>query len=112
MDINYKTVESTVEPLSIEFFKNTVYLRKDISSESRNIGDRVITYYTYQEAILTPEEFNEYSSQIAAKNAINGVDNADNIVKLITNQQIGDDNRLAIMEAIADLYEAIATAIA
>lgn len=44
-----------------------------------------------------------------AENAIKGTKDSENIVQLIAGQETGDGNQLAIMEAIADLYDAVAT---
>lgn len=110
MEINYKYAESTVKPTALEVSVGTVYLRKDITSITRTSeqGDET-TYWTYQEAALTPEEFNAYSNLVMAENAIKGTNDSDNIVQIMAGQETGDNNQLAIMEAIADLYDAIAT---
>lgn len=68
-------------------------------------------YWTYQEAALTPEEFNEYTSLLIAENAIKGTNDSDNIVQIMVGQEAGDTNQLTIMEAIADLYDIVATMI-
>lgn len=103
MELNYIYSESTVKPLSIEFTKKSVYLRRNVIEEIRD----GVPFYIYEEACLTPEEFNEYASQIKAVNAINGVNDSRNIANIMTVQKFGDDNQMIIMEAIADLYEAI-----
>lgn len=110
MKIVYKYVESTVKPAALEIEVGTVYLRKDIDSITRTSeqGDETI-YWTYQEAALTPEEFNNYTNLLMAENAIKGTNDSDNIVQIMAGQETGDNNQLAIMEAIADLYDAIAT---
>ena len=57
MELNYKYAESTVKPTALEVTVGTVYLRKDITSITRTSeqGDKT-TYWTYQEAAMTPEE--------------------------------------------------------
>ena len=94
MELNYKYAESTVQPTALEVTVGTVYLRKDITSITRTSeqGDKT-TYWTYQEAVLTPQEFNEYTNLLMA------------------GQETGDSQQLAIMEAIADLYDAVAAMI-
>lgn len=93
MDITYRYAESTVRPDAIQINADTVYLRKDISEIIRDDNqENKISYWTYQEAAMTVEEFNQNASAI-----------------LIAGQKNGDDNLLAVMEAIADLYETIAT---
>lgn len=109
MNPNYTYAESTVKPTTLEIDKCTVFLRKDINEEIRtdDIGNTV-KFWVYQEAKMSHEEFNEYSSYIAARNAIAGVNDSDNISTLLSGQENGDNNQLIIMEAIADLYEMIA----
>lgn len=82
MELNYVKSQSTVKPLEVEICKKSVYLRRNIASDGE--------IWTYEESCLTPEEFNEYISQVKAANVLNG-----------------DTNQLIIMEAIADLYELI-----
>ena len=112
MELTYKYAESTVQPTALEVTEGTVYLRKDISSITRTSeqGDNTV-YWTYQEAALTPEEFNEYTSLLMAENAIKGTNDSDNIVQIMVGQEAGDTNQLTIMEAIADLYDIVATMI-
>ncbi len=93
MEMTYRYAESTVRPNTIEICGNTVYLRKDISKlEREDDQGNQITYWSYQEANVTTEEFNQHVNVI-----------------LVSGQKSSDDDRLAIMEAIADLYETIAT---
>lgn len=111
MDIIYKTSRSTVKPVETEFTKHTVFLRKDMHEEEVSIPgtDETMTEWVYQEALLTYEEFEEYSKLIASANAIKGVNDSENISELVAGQANGDNNQLIIMEAIADLYDIIAT---
>lgn len=100
MKLKYKLTESTIRPLPIEFYETMVYLRKDISSiEVIDSENNSSTLWTYQEAKLTPSEFNEYSKVLMFNN----------MSQLISGQENGDNNQLIIMEAIADLYDAIAS---
>lgn len=110
MELKYRYAESTVKPSALEVTEGTVYLRKDIVEITRTSeqGYDATIYYTYQEAALTPQEFNEYTSILMAENAIKGTNDSDNIISLMDGQAAGDNNQLIIMEAIADLYDAIA----
>lgn len=85
MNIVYKSVVSATKPSEIKFGLNTVYLRKDIS-EIKHDDETVL--WSYQEAALTLDEYKEYSNLA---------------------QQNLDNNQLIIMDAIADIYEAIAS---
>lgn len=110
MELVYRPSESTVRPVEIEKSKHTVFLRKDIIEEERTDNDgNTYVWYTYQEAKLSHEDFDKYASFIAAKNAINGVNDSNNINNLLDGQAIGDNNQLIIMEALADLYDVIAS---
>ena len=88
MELKYIRAESTVKPSSIEYTKNSVYLHRNYTEEVRD----GVTFYIYEEACLTPEEFKEYSNKA-----------------VLAGQENGDNNQLIIMEAIADLYDLIAT---
>lgn len=110
MDLQYKYAESTVKPDTLQLDGDTVYLRNSIVEfvRSDETGNKT-TYWSYQEAALTQEEFNAYVNLIAAKNAINSVSVPENVYQLAIGQEIADSNQLAVMEAIAELYETIAT---
>ena len=111
MELIYRYSESTVKPVEIEICESTVFLRKDIESEDRydEASDTSTTFWIYQEAKMTPSEFAEYSNLIMATNAIKGTEDSENIKDLKVGQENGDNNQLIIMEAIADLYDAIAS---
>ena len=92
MILNYKTVYSFTEPTLIEVTPYVVYIRKDISSEERTREDGIgYAVYTYQEAALTPDEYEVYKT-------LQNSEKSENV----------NDNQLIIMEAIADLYDMIA----
>ena len=84
MELDYRYAESTVKPSTIEINDSTVYLRKDYSEIVR-IFDQSgeITYWTYQEAQITTQEFNEYVNMLMAQNAIKGQNDSENIVSLL-----------------------------
>lgn len=111
MELIYKHSEGSVKPELIEITKTTVWLRKDIVEEKRTytVDDVEITapYYTYKEAKLSHEDFNIYSSELAAMNAVRGVNDSNNINRIIQNGVDNGDNQLIIMEAMADLYNLI-----
>lgn len=109
MTLDYKYSESTVKPSIIYRGKSTVYIRKDIESVECFEDGSAITYWTYQEAKLSFEEFDKYIELVMAGNAIKGVNDSDNISQLVDGQVNGDNNQLIIMEAIADLYDVIAS---
>lgn len=108
MELKYVQAESAYKPTLVEIKKTTVYIRKDIVEENRtdDLGNKY-TMYVYSEATLSHEEFNKYSSELALMNALNSVNVTKNVSTLVEGQVIGDSNQLAIMEAIADLYEMI-----
>lgn len=110
MELNYRYSESTVKPAALEIAEGSVYFRKEITSVTRisEQGDETV-FWTYQEAELTPQEFNNYASLLMAEYTIKGKDDSANIVQLMAGQEAGDGNQLIIMEAIADLYDAVAS---
>lgn len=91
MKPDYKYSESRVKPTEIEVGKHSVALRRNITEEERtNENGDQLTFWTYEEARMSYEEFAEYSNFM-----------------LVTGQKNGDDNQLIIMEAIADLYDIV-----
>jgi len=110
MELNYRYSESTIKPPALEVTEGTVYIRKDYAEITRTSeqGEDPVLFYTYQEAALTPEEFNSYSNLLMTNHAIKGKDDSDNIIQIMDGQLISDNNQLIVMEAIADLYDAIA----
>lgn len=110
MEPKYIPAESTTKPPSIEMCKNTVYLRTDFEEQIRTDeqGNKIV-FWTYREARLTSTEFNAYANIVMTRNAINGVSIPDHISQLIVGQENGDNNQLILMEAIADLYDVIAS---
>lgn len=95
MKLEYVYSESTARPQEIEVCKTTVYFRKDITTEERVFENSIpVTYYVYQEAKMPIDEFKKMADNQASINAVRSSDNK--------------DNQLIIMEAIADLYDAIA----
>lgn len=110
MELNYRYSESTVKPAALEIAEGSVYFRKEITSVTRisDQGDEIV-FWTYQEAELTPQEFNNYASLLMVESTIKGKDDSANIVQLMAGQEAGDGNQLIIMEAIADLYDAVAS---
>ena len=100
MELNYRYSESTVRPVEVEKSKHTVFLRRNIVEEDRTDSrGNTTTFYVYEEAKLSHEEFDKYASIAVLQNLSN----------LASGQAIGDNNQLIIMEALADLYEAIAS---
>lgn len=109
MILNYIKSESTAKPDVVSIEKTTVYIRRNIVEETRTYEDgRTDTFYVYEEAKLSHEEFSKYSNELVAINAVRGKDDSDNIVRLIVNGSDNTNNQLILMEAIADLYDAIA----
>ena len=96
MKLLYTPSASTVKPDVIAIEKTTVYLRKDIVEKTCvDISGDETVFYTYQEAALSHEEFSKYSNGLAAINAVKGVNDS--------------ENQYILMEAIADLYDIIAS---
>jgi hypothetical protein len=94
--------ESTVKPDIVSIEKTTVYMRRNIVEEIRTYNGVSTTFYVYEEAALTHEEYSKYSNELAAINS-------DRIAQLVANGADTTDNQLILMEAIADLYDVIAS---
>lgn len=59
MRVTFKTAESTNKPAELEVRQGVVYMRKDIAEEERD----GLAMYTYQEAVLSHDEYREYVLQ-------------------------------------------------
>lgn len=81
MKIEWYKSESTVKPHEVDYESSptTVYLHRKIKSYAKD----EVTYWTYEEAKLTPAEYTVYAAE-----------------------QTRQDN-LAIMSALTDIYEQI-----
>ena len=65
MVVNFRYSESTVKPSAIEMCKKSVFIRQNITEKIRiEESGNSVTYWAYEEASLTPEEFNEYIQYI------------------------------------------------
>ena len=93
MEIVYKYSESTVKQEAIESNAGTIFLRKGFAEEDRTMMGITTHFYTYQEAKLTQEEYEEYSRDLVVKNAMNSTNTP--------------ENQASIMAAIADLYDMV-----
>ena len=110
MKLTYMKSKSTVKPDVVSIEKTTVYIRRNITEENYTYEDgRTGVFYAYEEAKLSHEEFSKYSNEMAAINAVRGVYDSANIVQLIVNDSDNNNNQLILMEAIADLYDVIAS---
>lgn len=112
MNIVYKNSTSFVRPDVVSIEKTTVYLRRNIVENTVTSEDGYTsTTFTYEEATLTHDEFSKYANEMTAINAVRGMNDSDNIDKLVTSGTDSTNNQLILMEAIADLYDAIASSI-
>ena len=92
MEPTYRYSESTVRPEQVQISGDTLYLRKDIKeSKHEDMDGGTVRYWTYQEAAMSTEEFNRNSSALLLKRQLNS-----------------DGDMLAIMEAMADMYDVLA----
>jgi hypothetical protein len=85
---------------------SSVYLRKNIRQvvESNDNGDT--TFYEYEEAVLTPEEYKEYEAEMNNPGIQAIKDDALTLMEANADSyEISEKNSLIIMEAIATLYE-------
>ena len=110
MELNYIPSESTVKPSVIQMARSTVFVRRNIVEDVRTDDQGNTTaYWTYEEACLSPSDFNTYVEEVSAQNAINGINDSGNILQILNGQTVSGDNQMIVMEAIADLYDFIAS---
>lgn len=69
MILDYKKSTSTICPVEIDTIssKTVVYLRKNIVKKQRelNINGKIQTYYEYDEAKLTKDEYEKYLKELS-----------------------------------------------
>ena len=67
MDITWKNVESTVQPLELDRLSssNGIYVRKNITKETRTISNIPTDFWLYEETFLTQSEYGQYIDTIA-----------------------------------------------
>lgn len=94
MELIYYKSHSMVKPAELEKAKHTVFIRKNFVEEE--------TGWSYDEAKLSHEDFDKYCK-------LKSLEDSSNISSLVGGQENGDNNQLIIMEAIADLYDMIAS---
>lgn len=105
MKLVYKYSESTVKPPEVERGKTTAYFRRNFVEEERD----GLTFYIYEEAQVPVAEFDAYAAGLAAENAVKGSQDSEKIADIHINGVNNTDNQLILMEAIADLYDLIAS---
>ncbi len=107
MELTYKTVrgsqQTRPEDLDLTSSPDKVYLRRNITTvtEANATTGESIHLWQYDEAILTREEYAQYKAETenAGQQQI--------MEKLQTTAT--DDSQLIIMDALADLYDLIAS---
>ena len=107
MELIYKTVRGSQQPrpeeLALTSSPDKVYLRRNITTVTEDNADtgESVQLWQYDEAILTREEYAQYKAETenAGQQQI--------MEKLQTTAT--DDSQLIIMEALADLYDLIAS---
>lgn len=117
MEINYEHREGSqaVKPSLVDTnsSKTVVYLRKNVTQTSFKdaMSGKTITMWSYDEAVLSLAEFEEYKTNVSADIlAQMRADNTDMMDAIATNYEqsaSAEQNQLSIMSAIADLYELV-----
>lgn len=100
----HKSIGTKKQP-DVFVYKNSVFLRKNHQTVEQD-GQ---TFWVCDEAIITVDEFNEYTDFISRQNAFKGINDSDSIASLLSGQSESEFNLLAAMEATADLYELMST---
>ena len=118
MNIVYKYHEGSqsTKPLSIDTnsSKTVVYLRRNVEQITKTdpMSEEEITLWSYEEAVLTLDEYEQYKSEAAAlltaKVTDDNISLMEAIVESYEQSMIAKENQITIMGAIADIYDAIA----
>lgn len=84
MNLNYYKVESSIEPKVIDetLSKVFVYIRQNIQKVDRDEN----TFYEYEEAKLTHEEYKQYLIELSAKDTLEDVKKLQNENKNLKEQ--------------------------
>lgn len=84
MNLNYYKAESSIEPEVVDetLSKVFVYIRKNIQKVDRDEN----TFYEYEEAKLTHEEYKQYLIELSAKNTLEDIKSLQNENKNLTEQ--------------------------
>lgn len=79
LNLNYKKVQSTDKPKTVDITSTPgkVYMRDDI----KKVVKDDVTYYEYDEALLTAEEYEEYKAETTGP-FIRGIMQAINDIQL------------------------------
>lgn len=69
MRLDYVKSESTIRPESIDTTSSatTVYLRRNIVEKTRETGGEETTYFEYEEAALSKDEYERYLDELAVE---------------------------------------------
>ena len=92
--------------------ENRSLLEEEIKAEIKRLGSLESGSQEHTTAVDSLTKLYKLKlEEDMAENAIKGTNDSDNIVQLMAGQETGDSQQLAIMEAIADLYDAVAAMI-
>lgn len=107
MNLTYKTVKGSQQERPAELDTTSspglVYLRRNIEqiTEPSGMGEDTVTLWQYEEAAITHEQYQQYKAELENVGQQQIMDE----LRL----KASDDNQLIIMEAIADIYDLIAS---
>lgn len=88
MILNYVKSESANYPELIDTTssKKYVYIRKDVVEVQKEIRKKEVTYYQYQEAKLTHEEYEQYLKEISGTETLGDIENLKAENEMLMNQ--------------------------
>lgn len=117
MNILYTHHEGSqeIKPLALDSSssKSAIYLRRNIEQITRTdeTSGETVTLWSYDEAKLTPAEYEQYKSEAAAELSAkveeDNISMMDAIATLYEQQMLQEEENLTLMSAMADLYDAI-----
>ena|GEM_PF-3452916 len=119
VQINWQNVTGTqeTEPQAVDKTSSPscIYLRKDITKVETTSGTQTVTMWSYKEAALTAEEYEEYEQELAelespAIEALRQENTQlmDSIADIYEQLAAQKEATTAVQAAIADVYEAVA----
>lgn len=89
MDLNYRKSQSSVYPELIDTTssKKYVYLRENVvEKQSEGMDGETYTYYEYDEAKLTKEEYEQYVAELNSTETLESIDNLKAENQMLTEQ--------------------------
>lgn len=89
MELKYRKSQSSIypEPIDTTSSKKYVYLRQNVvENQSEEMDEETHTYYEYEEAKLTKEEYEQYLKEINSTETLESIENLKAENQMLTEQ--------------------------